>query len=75
MVQHHDPVRQRQRLFLVMRHQQGRDPQGALQLLELDLQLLTQLAVERAQRLVEQQNVGLENDRAGKRHTLLLAAR
>ena len=57
-----------------MRHQQRGDAERALQLLQLDLQLLAQLAVERAQRLVEQQDVGLEDDGAGQRHALLLAA-
>ena len=58
-----------------MRHQQRGHAERALQLLQLDLQLLAQLAVERAQRLVEQQDVGLEDDGAGQRHALLLAAR
>ena len=66
--------RERQRLFLVVRHQQRRHAEPALKLLQLDLQLLAQLAVERAERLVEQQDVGLEDDRTRQRHALLLAA-
>ena len=44
-----DPVGQRQRLVLVMRHHQRREAQALLQLAELDLHALTQLLVERAQ--------------------------
>ena len=43
--------------------------------LDLDLHLLAQVLVERAQRLVEQQHVGIEDEAAGERHALLLAAR
>ena len=42
--------------------------------LQLDLHLLAQLQVERAQRLVEQQDLGLVDDRAGERDALLLPA-
>ena len=46
----------------------------ALQAAELDADFLAQLAVERGERLVEQQDVGLEDDRARERHALLLPA-
>ena len=45
-----------------------------MQRLELDLHVGAQLAVERAQRLVEQQQMRREDERAGERHALLLAA-
>ena len=45
----------------------------ALQLADLDPHFLAQLGVEVRQRLVEQQHVRLEDERAGERHTLLLA--
>ena len=42
-------------------------------LLELELHVLAQLLVERAERLVHQEHAG-EDERAGERHALLLAA-
>jgi len=39
-----------------------------------DLELLAELQVERSKRLVEQQDLGQVDERAGKRHTLLLTA-
>ena len=50
-------------------------PSALLQVLELDLHLVAQLGVERRHRLVEQQHLGLEHERARERHALLLAAR
>ncbi len=56
LVHHRDPVRQRQRLGLVVRHVDERDADFLLQVDELDLHLLAQLGVERGERLVEQQH-------------------
>ena len=50
------------------------DADLALDLLELDLHLLAQLEVERAERLVEQQHPGPVDQRAGQRDPLPLAA-
>ena len=50
-------------------------PTSCWMLLELDLHLLAQLQVERAQRLVEQQHRGLVHDRARQRDALALPAR
>ena len=58
-----------------MRHEDQGDAEPLLQLLQLELHLLAQLAVERAQRLVAQQHARLDHERAGERHALLLAAR
>ena len=75
-VRHHrDPVRHRQRLLLVVGHVDERDPDLALDPLQLELQPLAELQVERAERLVEQQHLGQVDERAGQRHPLLLAAR
>ena len=41
---------------------------------DLELHVLAQLLVERAERLVHQQDVGLDHHGAGERHALLLAA-
>ena len=43
--------------------------------LELELHLLAQLEVERAERLVEQQHPGPVHERPGKRDALSLATR
>ena len=75
LVHDRDAIRHRQRLVLVV----GNEDRGRLDVLQqaaqLDLHLLAQLAIERRQRLVEQQHVGLDRDRARQRHALLLAAR
>ncbi len=46
-----------------------------MDVLDLELHLLAQLLVEGAQRLVHQHQLRLEDQRAGQRHALLLAAR
>ena len=50
-------------------------PRARLDLLELELHLLAELQVERAERLVEQQRRGPVDERAGEGDALLLAAR
>src|SRR5580692_6930901 len=50
------------------------DAQAAVQALDLQLQILTQLLVERAERLVHQQHGWIEDDRTRDRDALLLAA-
>ena len=50
-------------------------PELLLQLADLDAHFVPQLGVEIGQRLVEQQDVGLDHERARERHALLLAAR
>ena len=64
-----------QRLLLVVRDIDEGQADLAVERLELDLHVGAQLAVERAQRLVEQQQMRREDQRAGQRHPLLLAAR
>ena len=49
-------------------------PEPPLQPLHLELHLLAQLAVERAERLVEEQQTRIEDDRSRERDALLLAA-
>ena len=74
-VHHRDAVGHRQRLLLVVRHVDERDADVALDALQLDLQLLAELQVERAERLVEQQHGRAVHERARERDALLLAAR
>ena len=63
-----------ERLLLIVRHVDGRPRARGVQAADLELHLLAQLPIERAQRLVHQQDVRLDHDRAGERHPLLLAA-
>ena len=56
VVHDRDPVGHRERLLLVVGDVEERDPDLALDRLQLDLHLLAQLQVERAERLVEQQH-------------------
>jgi hypothetical protein len=46
-----------------------------MQAADFPLHLFAKRAVERAKGLVHQQEIGLENNSAGERYTLLLAAR
>ena len=74
LVHHRDPVAHRERLFLVVGHEDERDADLALDALQLELHRLAQLEVERAERLVEQQRARVVHERAGERDALLLAA-
>ena len=58
VVHHGDAIGHRHRLLLVVGHVDERDADLALDALELDLHLLAQLEVERAERLVEEQDGG-----------------
>ena len=73
-VEHRDPVGHRERFLLVVGHEDERDPDLALDALELDLHLLAQLEVQRAERLVEQQHLGPVHQGAGQGDPLALAA-
>ena len=57
-----------------MGHEDEGDAEAPLQELQLVLNLLAQIGVERAERLVEQQNVRLDHERASERDALLLPA-
>ena len=70
-----DAVRHAERFVLVVRHEHRRDADGALNLADRAPQLLADLRVERAERLVEQQHARLVRQRARERDALLLAAR
>jgi len=64
---------ERKRLLLIVRDDDAGKTQPSLQVLQFDLHLVTELAVERAERLVKQQNVRLHHDGARERDTLALA--
>ena len=69
-----DPVAHRQRLLLVVGHVHERDADLALDALELELEALAELEVQRTERLVEQQHVRTVDERPGEGDPLLLAA-
>ena len=74
LLHHHHAVGQRHRLLLVVGDVEGRDLEPPLQGAELIAHLGAQPGIEVAERLVEQQHLGLEHQGAGDRHALLLAA-
>src|SRR5204862_8106909 len=74
-VHHRDAVGHRHRLFLVVGHQQRRQPRRLLQPPDLAAQGGPHLRIERRQRLVEQQQRRLRPQRPRQRHALLLSAR
>src|SRR5262249_42751067 len=78
LVEDGEPVAHRQRLLLVVCHVDERDPDltdGALNPLQFDLHLLAELQVESAERLVEEKDLGMIDERARQSDPLTLAAR
>ena len=69
-----DFIAHRQRFFLVMRHQQKRDSDIALQILQFDLHLAAQFAIECGKRFIEEQHRRPIYECPRQRHALLLAA-
>ena len=74
LVHHHHQVGQRHRLLLGMGDVDEGHRQLGLPLLELGPHPDAQERIERRQRLVEQQHLGLGDQRPGQRHALLLPA-
>ena len=74
VVHHRHGVGHRHGLLLVVRDVHEREADLRLDALELELHLAAQLEVERAERLVEQQQRGPVHQRPGQRDPLLLAA-
>src|SRR5262245_15619552 len=75
LVEHREAIGHRQRLLLVVRHVHERDADLALDRLQLDLHLLAELEIERAERLVEEEHLRAVHDRARERDALPLATR
>ena len=75
MVHDRDPVRHAERLLLVVGDDHEGDADLVLQADQLELHLLAQLAIERRERLVEQQHLGALDQGARERHALPLTAR
>ena len=75
LVHHRDRVRERERLALVVGHVDRGDPELALQAFQLEAHQLAQLRVEVGERLIEEQQLRLHDERPREREALLLAAR
>ncbi len=73
--EHRDPVAERDRLDLVVGHVDRRDADAVVQPLELGPHLDAELGVQVRERLVQQEHLGLANERPAHRHALALAAR
>ncbi len=74
-VHHTDDVGGGHRLGLVVGDVDRGVAEGVVQPAHLEAHLLAQVGVEVGQRLVEQERLRLDDQRAGQRHALLLAAR
>ena len=74
LVDHHDLVGDLERLLLVVGDEHGGHGHLVVQAAQPLAQLLADLGVEGTERLVEQQHLGLDRQRAGQRHPLALAA-
>ncbi len=72
-VEHHDAVRERERLALVVRHVDERGPGLTMDPTQLRLHLQTDLQVERGQRFVQQQYLRPVHEGASQRDALHLA--
>ena len=73
-VEHGDAVGERERLFLIVRHEDEGDAEIALDLLQLDLHLLAELEVQGTERLVQEQHLGLDDRGARECDALSLTA-
>ena len=73
-VDHRDTVGERQRLLAIVRDVHRGDADAPLQRAELVAQLEAHLVIEIGHRLVEQQQMRIDGQRAAERDTLALAA-
>lgn len=70
LVHHHDAVGHFQGLFLVVRDKEAGDVDLVVQTAQPTPQPLPDLRVQGAERLVRQQNIGLDGQGPGQRHAL-----
>ena len=74
MIHHDDAVGELQRLLLIVGDEDRGQAHAIVQIAQPAAQILADLGVERAERLVEQQDARLDRERAGQRDALALAA-
>ena len=72
--EHGDPVGDVERLGLVVGYQHRGDMHLVVQAAQPGTQIVANPRVQRAERLVEQQHLGIDGQRAGQRHALTLTA-
>ena len=71
--EHGDAIGHRERLLLIVRDVDEGDADLTLHRLQQALELLAEPQVERSERLIQQQDLGVEHQRAGQGDALLLA--
>ena len=71
---HRDAVRHLHRLGLIVRDKDAGEPHPVMQIAQPDAQALAHLGIQRAERFVQQQQLGLDRQRARQRNTLALTA-
>src|SRR6185436_8601621 len=69
-----DAIAHRERFLLVVRHEDERDAEIPLEVLELHLDFFAELLIERSEGLVEEQHLRLESQRPGEGDPLALTA-
>src|SRR5439155_23091718 len=74
-VHHGNAVGHRERFLLVMRDVDEGDPDPALDVAQLPLQLFAELQVQSPEWLVEEEHLGVLDESASERNPLLLAPR
>ena len=75
VVHHHDSIGQGHGFYLVMGHIHGGGFEALVQRLDLRAHRHAQLGIQVGQRFVEQEDLGISNNRATHGHTLALTAR
>ena len=73
-VEHSEAVRKRQRLTLVVSHEQRRHSELLMNTPKLDAHLLAQLQIKIAQRLIQEEKLRLADERTAERDALALSA-
>ena len=71
---HRDAVRHFHRLGLIVRDEDAGEPHPVMQIAQPDAQALSHLGIQRAERFVQQQQLGLDRQRARQRNALPLSA-
>ncbi|BDO10464.1 hypothetical protein KAM643c_40370 [Aeromonas caviae] len=74
LVHQEDPIRQGQRLLLIVGHEDGGELEALLDLADLLAQAAADAGIQRRERLIQQQDPRLHHQRPGQRHSLALAA-
>jgi hypothetical protein len=70
-----DSIRDREGIFLIVRHEQGRDADAVKHRPQLVASRLSERWIEIGERLIHQENLGLDHQRPRKRDALLLTSR